>query len=96
MRVVLREKTRVKFGIELGSDEHSERDDVEPEEKGDAGAEGAVDLGVVRETRDVPTKGDSGGKPQHGRENGPGEHTLPGLLHGGSHVIDKSDDTDTA
>lgn len=94
--MVLREKTCVKFSVELGSEEHSERDDVEPEEKGDAGAEGAIDLGVVRETRDVPAKGDSGGKPHHGRENGPREHTLPGLPHGRSQVIDKSDDTDAA
>ena len=82
----------MKFGIEFGSEENTERDDVKPKEKRDACAERAIDLGVVSEAGNVPTKGDSSWKPHHGGENGTGKNPLPGLFHGRSHVIDQADD----
>jgi len=90
------EKTRVEFGVELGSAQNTERDDVEPEEKGYAGAQGAVDLRVVGESRDIPTEDDGGEKPHGGGDEGSRKGTLPGLLHGSSHVIDEGGDADAA
>src|ERR1700733_15086560 len=90
------EKTGVKLSVELGSAENTERDDVEPEEERDAGAEGAVDLGVVGKTGDVPSKDECGKEPCGSREDGAGQDTLPRLLHGRSHVIDEADDADAA
>src|SRR4030088_666995 len=84
-------KAGVEFGVELGSGEEEE-----PKEKGDACAEGAVDLGVIGEPCDVPAEGNSGDKPQGGGEDGTGKDAFPGLLHRRSHVIDETDDADAA
>src|SRR5258705_10655899 len=84
----------VEFSVELRPAEDAERDDVEPEEQGDAGAERAVDLRVVGEARDIPAKDERGGKPHGGGDDGAGHNALPGLFHGGSEVVDESDDDD--
>ena len=89
-------KPGVKFGIELRPKQNTERDDVEPEEKRDAGTEGAINLRVVGKTRNVPTESQSGEKPQGSGEDGTRKDALPRLLHGRSHVIDQADDPDTA
>ena len=85
-------KTGVEFGVELGSAEDTERDDIEPEEQGDAGAERAVDLGVVGKAGDVPAEDEGGGEPHDGGDDGAGHNAPPGLFHGGSEVVDESDD----
>ena len=84
------------MSVELCAAEDAERDDVEPEEQGDAGTEGAVDLGVVGEAGDVPAEGEGGEKPHDGGGDGSGKSALPGLLHGRSHVIDEGDEADAA
>src|SRR6266550_2977055 len=89
-------KEGVEFGVELCPAEDAERDDIEPEEQGDAGAERAVDLRVVGKTRDIPAKDERGGKPHGGGDDGAGNDALPGLLHGRSHVVDQGDDADAA
>ena len=61
------------FGVELGPAEDAERDDVEPEEQSDAGAEGAVDPGVVGKTGDVPAEGEGGEEPHDGGDDGSGK-----------------------
>src|SRR6266481_3548651 len=86
----------VEFGIELGSAEDAERDDVEPEEQGDACAEGAVDLRVVGKARDIPAEDECGNEPHGGGDDGSGQDALPGLLHWRSHVVDETDDADAA
>ncbi len=87
---------RVKFCVKFCAVEEAEGDDVEPEEERDASSEGAVDLRVVGEARDVPTEGEGGEEPREGGESRAGNNTLPGLLHGSSHVIDEADDTDAS
>ena len=77
MSAVRMKKACVEFSIELGSAEDAQRDDVEPEEQRNAGAEGAVDLRVVGEARDVPAEDERGDEPQGGGENGAGKDTFP-------------------
>src|SRR6266852_9789123 len=89
-------KAGVELGVELCPAEDAERDDVEPEEKGDAGAEGSVDLRVVGEACDVPAEDERGEEPHGGGDDGAGQDAFPGLLHGRSHVVDEADDADTA
>lgn len=96
MSALRAKKSSVELSVELGATEDAERDDVEPEEQGDAGAERAVDLGVVGEARDIPAKDESGKEPHDRGDDSTGEYALPGLLHGRSHVIDEADDADTA
>src|ERR1700755_1197159 len=88
-------KAGMKFGVELCAAEDAEGDDVEPKQQRDAGAEGAVDLGVVGKTGDIPTEDEGGGKPHGGGDDGAGHDAFPGLSHGRSQVVDESDDDDT-
>jgi len=90
------EKARVELGIELGSAKNTERDDVEPEEQRDAGAERSIDLGVVGEARDVPAEDDGREEPHGCGDESAGESALPGLLHRRSHVIDQGSDANAA
>lgn len=90
------EKTGMKLDVELGPIEDTERDDVEPEEECDACAQRSVDPGVVGKAGDIPAEDDGGEKPRGGRDEGTWKGTLPGLLHGRTHVIDDSCDADTA
>ena len=60
MSTLRTKKGGVELSVELGAEEDAERDDVEPEEQRDAGAERAVDLGVVGEAGDIPAKYESG------------------------------------
>lgn len=90
------EKASVKFGIELCSAEDTERDDVEPEEERDAGAEGSIDLSVVGKARDIPTKDEGGKEPRGSGEDSAGHDTLPRLLHWRAHVVDEAYDADAA
>src|SRR5277367_5291194 len=86
----------MKLGVELGAVEDAERDDVEPEEERDAGAERAVDLGIVGKTGDIPAEGDCSDEPHDCGENSAGQDSLPGLLDRRSQVIDETDDADAS
>jgi hypothetical protein len=86
----------MKFSIELGSEENAERNDIEPEEERDACAERAIDLRVVGKTCDVPAEGEGGEEPQRSGKDSAGKNSLPGLLHGSTHVVDEADNADTA
>jgi hypothetical protein len=96
IRLVGAEKTDSKFGVEFGSDEEAEGDDVEPEEKSDSDSKRAVDLGVVREPSDIPAEGNGRDEPQERRDDGSGEALLPWLPHGAAQVVDDASETDAA
>lgn len=84
------------LGIELRTAEDAERNDVEPEEQRNPRAERTIDLRVIGETSDIPSKGERGDEPHHGSDDGSGYHALPGLPHGRAHVIDNGHNGDTA
>src|ERR1700757_4909214 len=88
-------KAGVKFGVELGPAEDAEGDDVEPEEESDAGADRAVDLGIVGKAGDVPAEDEGCGEPHGGGDNSARNDALPGLFQGRSQGVDESDDDDT-
>ena len=84
------------LGVELRAAEDAERDDVEPEEQGDACAERAVDLGVVGKAGDVPAEDEGARNHMTVATTAPGRVALPGLLHGRAHVVDERDEADAA
>ena len=79
----------IELKIELGPEEHAERDKIKPEEKCDSGAERAIHLRVVRKARDIPPEGECREKPQTSCCDGSGEYAPPRLSDGCPHVVDQ-------
>src|SRR5512146_24775 len=86
--------TRVAQGVELGSDKYDERDQVEPDEESDRGGKRAVDLVVVGKVTQVGSEKDGGNKPHDGREDGPGQDSVPWLSAGQAVMVDQGDHGD--
>ena len=74
--------------VQLGTEEDAERSHVKPDERGNAGAERAVDDGVVGSPRQIPSKQKCLGKPDQGACDCTGSNPDPVFAAIGAKVID--------
>ena len=78
----------VEDAVELRAEQDAEGGEVEPDEGGDGGAQGAVDDGVVGDAGDVEAEGEGDGEPEQGGGDGAGGDAAPALFAAGAEMVD--------
>src|SRR5450756_2084700 len=77
-------------GVELAAEQGDQGDQVHPDEKRDAGADGAIHHVVAGQIAHVPGESQGGEEPQNGGQRGAAPDGLPALFAVGAVVVELS------